>query len=86
MAWAVIVPIVVGDGEVAPAPDEDTATGSLELGPSPGGGLLRVTFDGLPRGVAVAPYAARALAFAATQFGLELPTLEPGLAGRDGRY
>jgi hypothetical protein len=54
--------------------DTDGIDGSLEVGPSPGGGLLRAAFSSLPPGPPAAPLVAAAFALGTQRFGLDLPT------------
>lgn len=58
------------------AADPTTADATLELGPSPGGSLLRATFHHPELGPAVAPAVANAFQHANQIFELELPDLE----------
>lgn len=71
------VPIRWRDERLVEASEAMAADGTVELGPSPGGSLLRATFQQPRLGPSIAPAVAEAFEFGAALFGLGLPHLEP---------
>ena len=63
------------------ADDRDEADGTLEVGPSPGGGALRVALTSADLGPPAAPLVAQAFALGADRFGLRVPPLLPAPGG-----
>jgi hypothetical protein len=73
-------PVVVVDGRCVPARD-DTPDGTVQVGPSAGGGFVRFTADPdrTPVGPSIAPRVCAVLAWADAELGLGLGPLAPAM-------